>query len=38
MIDQVIIKQPIGLVQYPGVAKGLYVATPSGLVTCICLV
>ncbi|XP_060675444.1 RNA pseudouridine synthase 5 isoform X3 [Ziziphus jujuba] len=28
--DEVIIKQPIGMVQYPGVAKGLYVATPSG--------
>ncbi|KAF5467147.1 hypothetical protein F2P56_017003 [Juglans regia] len=28
--DKVIIKQPIGMVQYPGVAKGLYVASPSG--------
>ncbi|CAI9091085.1 OLC1v1026010C1 [Oldenlandia corymbosa var. corymbosa] len=28
--DQVIIDQPIGLVKYPGVAKGLYVASPSG--------
>ncbi|CAL5322365.1 hypothetical protein CsSME_00000610 [Camellia sinensis var. sinensis] len=28
--DQVVIKQPIGMVQYPGVAKGLYVASPSG--------
>ncbi|KDP25730.1 hypothetical protein JCGZ_23951 [Jatropha curcas] len=28
--DKVIIKQPIGTVRYPGVAKGLYVASPSG--------
>ncbi|KAJ8765985.1 hypothetical protein K2173_020501 [Erythroxylum novogranatense] len=28
--DKVIIKQPIGMVRYPGVAKGLYVASPSG--------
>ncbi|KDO48453.1 hypothetical protein CISIN_1g0371672mg, partial [Citrus sinensis] len=28
--DKVIIKQPIGIVRYPGVAKGLYVASPSG--------
>ncbi|KAI8031169.1 RNA pseudouridine synthase 5 [Camellia lanceoleosa] len=28
--DEVVIKQPIGMVQYPGVAKGLYVASPSG--------
>ncbi|KAJ4848588.1 hypothetical protein Tsubulata_020254 [Turnera subulata] len=28
--DKVIINQPIGTVQYPGVAKGLYVASPSG--------
>ncbi|KAJ0102682.1 hypothetical protein Patl1_06143 [Pistacia atlantica] len=28
--DEIIIKQPIGIMQYPGVAKGLYVATPSG--------
>ncbi|KAL3523445.1 hypothetical protein ACH5RR_016279 [Cinchona calisaya] len=28
--DQVVIDQPIGLVKYPGVAKGLYVASPSG--------
>ncbi|KAL0358675.1 UNVERIFIED_CONTAM: RNA pseudouridine synthase 5 [Sesamum angustifolium] len=28
--DVVIIDQPIGLVRYPGVAKGLYVASPSG--------
>ncbi|KAF3433912.1 hypothetical protein FNV43_RR25015 [Rhamnella rubrinervis] len=28
--DKVIIKQAIGMVQYPGVAKGLYVATSSG--------
>ncbi|KAL0452173.1 UNVERIFIED_CONTAM: RNA pseudouridine synthase 5 [Sesamum latifolium] len=27
--DEVIIDQPIGLVRYPGVAKGLYVASPS---------
>ncbi|XP_047333852.1 RNA pseudouridine synthase 5 isoform X1 [Impatiens glandulifera] len=25
--DEVVIKQPIGIVQYPGVAKGLYVAS-----------
>ncbi|KAL0340746.1 UNVERIFIED_CONTAM: RNA pseudouridine synthase 5 [Sesamum radiatum] len=30
--DEVIIDQPIGLVRYPGVAKGLYVASPSGFV------
>lgn len=28
--DQVVIKQPIGTLRYPGVAKGLYVASPSG--------
>ncbi|KAJ7975089.1 Pseudouridine synthase [Quillaja saponaria] len=28
--DKVVIKQPIGTVKYPGVAKGLYVASPSG--------
>ncbi|EXB80105.1 RNA pseudourine synthase 5 [Morus notabilis] len=28
--DKVIVEQPIGTVQYPGVAKGLYVASPSG--------
>ncbi|KAK8629697.1 hypothetical protein V6N13_078529 [Hibiscus sabdariffa] len=28
--DKVVIDQPIGTVQYPGVAKGLYVASPSG--------
>uniref|UniRef100_A0A5B6YLC7 Putative RNA pseudouridine synthase 5 isoform X1 n=1 Tax=Davidia involucrata TaxID=16924 RepID=A0A5B6YLC7_DAVIN len=28
--DEVVIKQPIGVVQYPGVAKGLYVASSSG--------
>ncbi|KAL5569278.1 hypothetical protein UlMin_025853 [Ulmus minor] len=28
--DKVIVRQPIGIVQYPGVAKGLYVASPSG--------
>jgi len=28
--DEVVIKQPIGLVRYPGVANGLYVACPSG--------
>ncbi|KAL2249251.1 RNA pseudouridine synthase 5 isoform X2 [Sesamum indicum] len=28
--DEIIIEQPIGLVRYPGVAKGLYVASPSG--------
>ncbi|XP_050209300.1 RNA pseudouridine synthase 5 isoform X2 [Mercurialis annua] len=28
--DKVIIQQPIGAVRYPGVAKGLYVASPSG--------
>ncbi|XP_028782105.1 RNA pseudouridine synthase 5 isoform X2 [Neltuma alba] len=28
--DKVIIKQPIGTIKYPGVAKGLYVASPSG--------
>ncbi|PPR94297.1 hypothetical protein GOBAR_AA26376 [Gossypium barbadense] len=27
--DKVIINQPIGIVRYPGVAKGLYVASPS---------
>ncbi|KAL6504063.1 hypothetical protein OROGR_025986 [Orobanche gracilis] len=26
----VVVEQPIGLVKYPGVAKGLYVASPSG--------
>ncbi|GFP82831.1 rna pseudouridine synthase 5 [Phtheirospermum japonicum] len=28
--DQVVIDQPIGLVKYPGVSKGLYVASPLG--------
>ncbi|KAG7565390.1 Pseudouridine synthase catalytic domain superfamily [Arabidopsis suecica] len=28
--DEVLIKQPIGVVRYPGVAKGLYVASPEG--------
>ncbi|KAF7148684.1 hypothetical protein RHSIM_Rhsim03G0124600 [Rhododendron simsii] len=28
--DEVVIRQPIGLVRYPGVANGLYVACPSG--------
>lgn len=28
--DEVVIDQPIGMVKYPGVAKGLYVASPSG--------
>ncbi|KAK9913265.1 hypothetical protein M0R45_037087 [Rubus argutus] len=28
--DKVIVKQPIGTVRYPGVAKGLYVASPTG--------
>ncbi|CAM8954993.1 unnamed protein product [Rhodiola kirilowii] len=28
--DEVVIKQPIGMMKYPGVAKGLYVASPSG--------
>ncbi|XP_021908354.1 RNA pseudouridine synthase 5 isoform X2 [Carica papaya] len=28
--DKAIIRQPIGVMRYPGVAKGLYVATPSG--------
>ncbi|XP_038679822.1 RNA pseudouridine synthase 5 isoform X2 [Tripterygium wilfordii] len=28
--DEVTIRQPIGTVRYPGVAKGLYVASPSG--------
>ncbi|KAK2633936.1 hypothetical protein Ddye_028728 [Dipteronia dyeriana] len=28
--DKVIINQPIGIVRYPGVAKGLYVASSSG--------
>ncbi|KAH7667632.1 tRNA pseudouridine(32) synthase protein [Dioscorea alata] len=28
--DEVLIKQPIGVMQYPGVAKGLYIATSSG--------
>ncbi|GKV34112.1 hypothetical protein SLEP1_g42528 [Rubroshorea leprosula] len=28
--DKVIINQPIGVMRYPGVAKGLYVALPSG--------
>ncbi|KAG8390633.1 hypothetical protein BUALT_Bualt01G0103800 [Buddleja alternifolia] len=28
--DEVVIDQPIGLVKYPGVANGLYVASPSG--------
>ncbi|KAM6582684.1 hypothetical protein CsatB_009686 [Cannabis sativa] len=28
--DKVNVSQPIGIVQYPGVAKGLYVASPSG--------
>ncbi|XWS07922.1 hypothetical protein CRYUN_Cryun41cG0033300 [Craigia yunnanensis] len=29
-VDKVVINQPIGNVRYPGVAKGLYVASPSG--------
>ncbi|XP_015164106.1 RNA pseudouridine synthase 5 isoform X2 [Solanum tuberosum] len=29
-MDEVVIKQPIGTIKYPGVAKGLYVASPSG--------
>ncbi|KAF8403045.1 hypothetical protein HHK36_011139 [Tetracentron sinense] len=28
--DEVVIKQPIGMIRYPGVAKGLYVASSSG--------
>ncbi|XP_022890113.1 RNA pseudouridine synthase 5 isoform X2 [Olea europaea var. sylvestris] len=28
--DEVTVEQPIGQVRYPGVAKGLYVASPSG--------
>ncbi|KAK9265755.1 hypothetical protein L1049_011195 [Liquidambar formosana] len=28
--DEVFIRQPIGMMRYPGVAKGLYVASPSG--------
>ncbi|KAL8257707.1 hypothetical protein R6Q59_029748 [Mikania micrantha] len=28
--DEIVIDQPIGTVKYPGVAKGLYVASPSG--------
>ncbi|XP_010515681.1 PREDICTED: RNA pseudouridine synthase 5 isoform X1 [Camelina sativa] len=28
--DEVVIQQPIGVVRYPGVAKGLYVASPEG--------
>lgn len=28
--NEVIINQPIGMLKYPGVAKGLYVASPSG--------
>ncbi|XP_057784588.1 RNA pseudouridine synthase 5 isoform X2 [Salvia miltiorrhiza] len=28
--DEVVIDHPIGLVKYPGVAQGLYVASPSG--------
>ncbi|KAK6933327.1 Pseudouridine synthase, RsuA/RluA-like [Dillenia turbinata] len=28
--DEVVIEQPIGMIQYPGVAKGLYVASPAG--------
>ncbi|EPS61385.1 hypothetical protein M569_13411, partial [Genlisea aurea] len=28
--DEVVIDQPIGVVEYPGVSHGLYVATPSG--------
>ncbi|PKU76855.1 RNA pseudouridine synthase 5-like [Dendrobium catenatum] len=28
--DEILIEQPIGMVQYPGVAKGLYVASSSG--------
>ncbi|KAJ6901923.1 hypothetical protein NC651_019654 [Populus alba x Populus x berolinensis] len=28
--DKIIIKQPIGTMRYPGVAKGLHVASPSG--------
>lgn len=29
-LDEVVIKQPVGTIKYPGVAKGLYVACPSG--------
>ncbi|KAK4366595.1 hypothetical protein RND71_014475 [Anisodus tanguticus] len=29
-MDEVVIKQPIGRIKYPGVAKGLDVASPSG--------
>jgi 23S rRNA-/tRNA-specific pseudouridylate synthase len=29
-ILKVVIKQPIGVVRYPGVAQGLYVASPEG--------
>ncbi|XP_047257775.1 RNA pseudouridine synthase 5 isoform X2 [Capsicum annuum] len=29
-MDEVVIKQPIGTIKYSGVAKGLYVASPSG--------
>ncbi|KAL9680660.1 hypothetical protein QQ045_018545 [Rhodiola kirilowii] len=29
--DEVVIKQPIGMMKYPGVAKGLYVASPSDI-------
>ncbi|GJZ62118.1 RNA pseudouridine synthase 5 [Tanacetum coccineum] len=28
--DEIVIDQPIGTLKYPGVAKGLYVASPSG--------
>ncbi|XP_056164668.1 RNA pseudouridine synthase 5 isoform X2 [Syzygium oleosum] len=28
--DEVIVSEPIGVIKYPGVAKGLYVASPSG--------
>ncbi|XP_008465671.1 RNA pseudouridine synthase 5 isoform X1 [Cucumis melo] len=32
--DEVSVDQPIGRMQYPGVAQGLYVATPSGKPAC----
>lgn len=28
--DEIIVNQPIGAVRYPGVAKGLYIASPTG--------
>uniref|UniRef100_A0A803MEQ9 Pseudouridine synthase RsuA/RluA-like domain-containing protein n=1 Tax=Chenopodium quinoa TaxID=63459 RepID=A0A803MEQ9_CHEQI len=30
VVDKVLINKPIGIIRYPGVAKGLYVALPSG--------